>query len=216
MSRFNKLIKTRKYELLLGSLLLLLFGALIVPSEHWSYFRSIFLFQNVIVGFILFFDQKIWRQILLALVIIITILEITELVGTFKLHSMTGIAYMVYFALLSIKVYRRIYKAKIIGREMISAVFCGFIMLTMIGSFIFLMIEIAHPASFSNLGEGVTKYQNIQYFSFITTLTIGYGDIVPLTNTAKQMTVLMGLAGNFYSVIVTGIVVGKFISLREQ
>ena len=112
-------------------------------------------------------------------------------------------------------VYHKIYASKIVGRELIAAVFSGFIMLSTIGSFIFLSIEVYSPNSFSNLGEGIAKYHNIRYFSFITTLTIGYGDIVPISNVAKNFTILLGLAGNFYSVIVTGIVLGKFVSEKK-
>lgn len=212
MTELHKVIKKRKYEILLASLLLLLFGNLIIPTDYSSHLRPFLLIQNMAVGFILFFDQKKWRNILLALIIIIVALEFTQYFIGPRIRVFTGITYMLYFLLLSVKVYHRIYKAKVIGKEVISAVFCGFIMLTMIGSFIFILIEVAQPNSFSNLGLGINKYQNIQYYSFVTTLTIGFGDIVPLTHTAKQMTVLMGLAGNFYSVIVTGIVLGKFIN----
>jgi voltage-gated potassium channel len=210
MTELHKVIKKRKYEILLTSLLLLLFGNLIVPSDYWAHLRPILLIQNMTVGLILFFEQKKWRNILMALIIIS--LEFTQYFIDSRIHVFTGITYMLYFLLLSIKIYKKIYKAKAVGKEVISAVFCGFIMLTMIGSFIFILIEVAQPNSFSNLGLGINKYQNIQYYSFITTLTIGFGDIVPLTHTAKQMTILMALAGNFYSVIVTGIVLGKFIN----
>lgn len=212
MTELRKVIENRKYEILLASLLLLIFGNLIIPSDYWANFRPILLIQNMVVGFILFFEQKKWRNVLFLLLTTIIVLEFTQYFIDFRIRIFTGLAYMLYFLLLSIKIYERIYKAKVVGKEVISAVFCGFIMLTIIGSFIFILIEVAQPNSFSNLGLGMNKYQNIQYFSFVTTLTIGYGDIIPLTNTAKQMTILMGLAGNFYSVIVTGIVIGKFIN----
>lgn len=212
MTELRKVIENRKYEILLASLFVLLFGSLVIPSEYWTYFRPILLIQNMMVGFILFFEQNKWRNALLILILIIAVLEFTQHSIGSNVRIVVGVSYMLYFLLLSIKIYQRIYKAKVVGREVISAVFCGFIMLSMIGSFIFLLIEITHPDSFSNLGIDIYKYQNIQYYSFVTTLTIGYGDIVPLTNIAKQMTVLMGLAGNFYSVIVTGIVIGKFIN----
>ena len=95
---------------------------------------------------------------------------------------------------------------------MIAAVFSGFIMLALIGGLLFSIIELSTQGSFSNLSGGIQKHQDLQYFGFITTLTIGYGDITPLTVTAKKTTVLMGLLGNFYTVFVMGIVIGKFLS----
>ena len=87
-------------------------------------------------------------------------------------------------------------------------------MLGLLVSFVFMIVEFNQPGSFSNIGTGSEKYQNLQYFSFITTLTIGYGDITPVTNEAKQLTALFGLIGNFYSVFVMGIVIGKYLSNR--
>jgi len=42
-------------------------------------------------------------------------------------------------------------------------------------------------------------------------LTIGYGDIVPVTPIAQKAAVLIGLVGQFYTVIVTAVVVEKYI-----
>ncbi len=81
-------------------------------------------------------------------------------------------------------------------------------------AFFFSILENQAPESFSNLNTGEDKFQNLTYFSFITTLTIGYGDIVPLTIHAKKATMLVALLGNFYSVFVVGIVIGKFINNR--
>ena len=58
MTELYKVIKKRKYEILLTSLLLLLFGNLIIPSDYWAHLRPILLIQNMTVGLILFFEQK--------------------------------------------------------------------------------------------------------------------------------------------------------------
>jgi len=50
------------------------------------------------------------------------------------------------------------------------------------------------------------------YYSFITILTIGYGDITPATNIAQKMSMFFGLIGYFYGVVVIGIIMGKYLS----
>lgn len=50
--------------------------------------------------------------------------------------------------------------------------------------------------------EGVS-FADALYFGCITALTIGYGDIIPLTNAGKAIAVFMGLMG----VLITGIIV---------
>ncbi len=49
------------------------------------------------------------------------------------------------------------------------------------------------------------------YFSYITLTTIGYGDILPITILARKASILIGLVGQMYLVVITAIVVGKYI-----
>jgi hypothetical protein len=50
------------------------------------------------------------------------------------------------------------------------------------------------------------------YFSSITLTTIGYGDILPDTHTTKLLASLFGIIGQFYSVVLIGILISKFSS----
>ena len=203
-------IKKYKYETLLLSLLMLIFGDFLVPNQIARFTQPILLLQNIAIGWALF-NLKRLKWLVGFLFVSILIAELFQFSTDSELRVFIGIAYIVFFIFLSLRIYRKIYRSKKVEKEMISAVFCGFIMLAMIGSFIFMVIEILHPHSFSNIGTGVEKFENIQYFSFITTLTIGYGDIVPVSSAAKQFTILLSLTGNFYSVFVVGIVIGKFL-----
>lgn len=47
------------------------------------------------------------------------------------------------------------------------------------------------------------------YYSFITLMTIGFGDIVPVSPVARSVTVLEGLAGHFYMAVL----IARFIGL---
>ncbi len=49
------------------------------------------------------------------------------------------------------------------------------------------------------------------YFSYITLTTIGYGDILTITILARKASILIGLVGQMYLVVITAIVVGKYI-----
>ena len=77
----------------------------------------------------------------------------------------------------------------------------------------------ANPGSF--IGEsmiGNTLDHNIDsllYYSYITLMTIGYGEIIPATAIAQKAAILIGLLGQFYIVIVTALVVGKYISHKS-
>ena len=98
---------------------------------------------------------------------------------------------------------------------MIFGVVCGYISLGLIGFFICLTVEMAHPGSFQGLlnsgGNNDLISESIMYYSYITMLTIGYGDVLPVTQISQKASVLIGLMGQFYMVIITSIVVGKYI-----
>ena len=54
----------------------------------------------------------------------------------------------------------------------------------------------------------------LMYFSYIILMTIGYGEIIPLTTLAQKAIILIGLIGQFYLVILTAFVVGKYFSQK--
>jgi len=56
----------------------------------------------------------------------------------------------------------------------------------------------------------------LMYFSFVTLLTIGYGDIIPITQIAQKATIFVGLIGQFYLVILTAITVGKYLNQERK
>ena len=54
------------------------------------------------------------------------------------------------------------------------------------------------------------------YYSYITLMTIGYGDILPITPIAQKAAIFIGLIGQFYLVVLTAIVVGKYINQSSK
>lgn len=92
----------------------------------------------------------------------------------------------------------------------------GYISLGLLAFFLCLSIEVMHPNSFSGLVYDISAnadlLDQLMYFSYITLMSIGYGDILPITATAQKATVFIGLIGQFYLVVLTAIVVGKYIN----
>jgi len=76
-------------------------------------------------------------------------------------------------------------------------------------------IELINPGAFSGplmeTNDIVLKSDGILYYAYITLLTIGYGEIVPTIPIAQKAAVLVGLVGQFYLVIITAVIVEKYI-----
>ena len=62
---------------------------------------------------------------------------------------------------------------------------------------IFSILETIQPGSF-NFGEGVPDTDSLNYFSFVTLATLGYGDIVPLTKQAQSLAIIETIMGQMY------------------
>ena len=92
---------------------------------------------------------------------------------------------------------------------------CGYICIGLVGFFICMAVELLEPGSFSGLPtidlNPESNRDGLVYYSFITLLTIGYGDISPVTQLARNASILIGLMGQFYLVIVTAVVIEKYI-----
>ena len=76
-----------------------------------------------------------------------------------------------------------------------------------LGLFVWLLFNAAAIAYLENM-----PFDDALYFSFITGLTIGYGDIAPATGAGRILAVLTGLVG----VLITGLVVAIAVyALKE-
>lgn len=64
------------------------------------------------------------------------------------------------------------------------------------------------PAAYST-PNGVTNFGAMLYFSFVTQATLGYGDIVPLSDTARSLATMQAVAGQIYLVTI----VARLVSL---
>ncbi|MDC7234714.1 MAG: potassium channel family protein [Spirochaetales bacterium] len=75
----------------------------------------------------------------------------------------------------------------------------------------YVLIRFFDPEAF------VTSYgdMNLLYYSFVTLVGLGYGDIVPVSSLARLTASLEGITGTLYVAIVISRVVGLYISERR-
>lgn len=90
----------------------------------------------------------------------------------------------------------------------------GYILIGLLFGILIFSIELISPGNFTN--ELSLSYYDSIYFSFVTMSTLGYGDISPVTQEGKSLVIVTTLIGQFYMVIIMGIIVGKFISNKNK
>lgn len=109
---------------------------------------------------------------------------------------------------------RQLLKIKEVNLQFILGPILGFLYLGIIGGVLFESIHFIDLNSFK-LIKGFSGY-SFYYFSFISITSVGYGDITPLTPPAQSLTLVMNIIGQFYSIIVVGVFVGKYINVKSS
>jgi hypothetical protein len=111
-------------------------------------------------------------------------------------------------------VFKSIVKSDKVDIDTVISAISGYILIGLGFGILFYIIEIISPGHFS--GDAQLDYFEAEYFSFVTMSTLGYGDITPVSYIARSLVIITTLFGQFYMVIVMGIIVGKFISNRKK
>lgn len=206
----------KRFIFLLVSLLTFLFGALFIPPSFAEYLTPIILLQFTFAGLILFRNHnRIIYRIIVTMAFLLLVFEGLKLASASSrtANLISDITYLLYLFIITIEVFRQILLARYIDFNMVAGAFCGFIMLAMLGSFLLTIIEVSDPGAFSGIRDSSFEetFQDLLYYSFVTLLTIGYGDILPVSNTARKASLLLGILGYFYNIFVIGIYIAKFL-----
>jgi hypothetical protein len=184
--------------------------------ENWM--MPIFLLLNIAFGVLLVAKKKKLFRFMLVFLMISVVMAVMGFVNSgienrvdyFKLGL-----YFLFYAIVTIEIIKQVWKAKIVGKNVILGVISGYISLGLLAFFLCISIEIISPNSFSGIviipGVNTDTTEQLMYYSYVTLMTIGYGDILPVTPIAQKASVFIGLIGQFYLVIITAVVVGKYI-----
>jgi hypothetical protein len=92
-------------------------------------------------------------------------------------------------------------------------------MLGVIWALAYALLEAVIPGSFEGLTEQMTNFTwnpDWVYFSFVTLSTLGYGDILPLTFSARALAYFEAIVGQFYLAVLVAGLVGAFISEKQD
>jgi hypothetical protein len=224
MLKMDKLY-SYKYEFFLGSQIAILFGSLLFPSDIFNdYFSTIFFYVNIIAGTIIInTDRKLTIWLIILLLPYLSISHIiyesdSQLLKTLNYFKLVFL--FIFHITVTFNIIKQIWRVKDVNKNVISGLVSGYISLGLVGFFICISIEAAHPGSFSGIYTWDTDpsvlTDRLMYFSYITLLTIGYGDIIPATHLAQKATILIGLFGQFYMVIITAVVLEKYIRQNKK
>jgi hypothetical protein len=96
---------------------------------------------------------------------------------------------------------------------------CAWLLLAGVFTQIYMCLLTWDPGSFSLPVDVAARpvhllHADMTYFSLVTLATVGYGDILPVTSTARMLAMFEAVTGQFYVAVVVAIFVGMYARQR--
>ena len=105
---------------------------------------------------------------------------------------------------------RKIFSEKIISNDTIKGGIAMFMMIGIVWALLYRIVYYFDPHAFSESVETMNSTGNMFYFSFSTLTTLGYGDITPVSEFARNLTNLEAITGMLYPSILIAKLVGAY------
>ena len=199
-----------RFELLMLSLWCVFILNILFPNDIYrGMAQAIYLPIQLLAALVLFEHRPRILRLALFLGALLIVARAIDLLFVQNLKIEMLLLYLCFFGSIMFEVFRQISHAQMFTTKIVYAAVCGLLLIGYCGYFLFLSIEFHQPGSFNGLGAGDQAANDLFYFSYVTILTIGYGDITPKTWIAKNATVLVGFTGYLYSIVVIALIVGR-------
>jgi len=118
------------------------------------------------------------------------------------------------FTYTTIFVLRRVLQSEHVTGDTLCGAIAVYLMIGLTWSLVYVLVEHLHPGSYRLATTGILQApgKELLYFSYVTLATLGYGDVVPVTDGARSMAVLESLCGTIYMAILVARLIGLHLS----
>ncbi|PYK64457.1 MAG: ion transporter [Verrucomicrobia bacterium] len=123
-------------------------------------------------------------------------------------------------AFVVVNLLRFVLRAPSVDVEVLCASISAYLMLGLIWTMAYWLVEQLTPGAFAfNTTTGTKETMegfNAFYFSFITLSTVGYGDITPVSKVARMLAAMEAMTGLFYVAVLIARLVSLYSSPKSQ
>ena len=211
-NKFYKILLNRKYEILLVGLILHTFAGIFIKdlTLYSDWIWPITLSLLAICCYEIFWEQGRGKKVIFALMaVVLGAFPFIAIALNFGANFMEflSIAFTIYFSFIFYELMRFLLSPKYGKTDIITASISGYLLLILIMTFLLLAIYYENTTSFKgvDISDFGHAYIDFVYFSTITLTSLGYGDITPISPQMKLLVSLFSLVGQFYSVVLIGI-----------
>ncbi|MDX1403290.1 MAG: potassium channel family protein [Woeseiaceae bacterium] len=133
------------------------------------------------------------------------------------LHIASMLAILLFVCIAIFNAFRDILIGNEINSNRIVGAVCVYLLLGVIWSILYDVLEFLQPGAFKGLTQSASAAWSPDwlYFSFVTITTLGYGDITPVSQTARSLAFAEAVVGQFYIAILVAGLVSAYISEKQ-
>ena len=179
----------------------------------------------MVAGFVVARGHTIQRRLLMILgpVWFISVTVYTFNQDVFWAHLLHYPAYALYQGIVAWSLFVYIFSSRAVTRDVIFAAVAVYLLLGAVFVPIYgvvetLTVELNDQHAFSDARVGpddVFPWQTLMYYSYATLTTLGYGDVLPLTATARSIASVEAATGVLYTTVIMARLVGLYAAEQE-
>ena len=133
---------------------------------------------------------------------------------TFSLISQ--IVFAIYLAAAAYWIGRDIFTTPEVTVDIVRGGISVYLLIGFVWALLYGIVNTLDANAFSQPLVRVDSYLRTIHFSFTTLTTLGYGDIVPLSEVAQVLTNLEAIIGQMYSSVLIAILIGSYLAQRPS
>lgn len=136
-------------------------------------------------------------------------------------RELEAVAIVPLLALLAGGILRFVYRSRRLTIDGILATVVVYMLIALAFAQIYVMLIGWNPASFALPVPAAQRtpqllHLDMVYYSLITQCSVGYGDILPRSDTARMIAVIQAVVGQFYMAVIVAVFVGMYSVSRRD
>ncbi len=133
-----------------------------------------------------------------------------------SLQIIGAILLVIFWACTIMLIIFHLFRVKEVMADTILGAACTYFLIGFAWGSIFFVLESCSPGSFSFPRPRSIGFSDFFYYSFVTLATVGFGDITPVSNPARSLTILEAVLGQLFMTTMIAILVGTYLSRSRK
>ena len=202
--------------ILLISIVLLISTSFLIHSDPLGVIITSVLFAMILLSATYSIKRGRTRILYFAIGVIVLRESSIFLIQNKYLDALATLINVLFFLIIVIQLIHQVARSKIVNRDVILESINGYLLMGLSGSILFALVGRIQEHAFSFSNSPTHFFSEAVYFGFITQTTIGFGDITPVSELARLLTITMGISGQLYIAIIIAMLVGKYLSQQRK